>query len=49
MSRILLAPGRHRLVVNFKNGAGSLVSSAAFNDVVIRRGKRTYLAYRTAL
>jgi len=49
MARISLPPGHHKVVVNFKNGAGAVVSNAVFDDIVIRKGKRTYLDYRTAL
>ena len=47
MARISLAPGRHQVRVRFKDGAGTVVSNAVFNDVVIHKGKRTYLDYRT--
>ena len=49
MSRIKVPAGLHMVTVNFKDAAGRIVSSHVFNGVEIKKGKRTYLNYRTAI
>lgn len=48
MARLAVAPGTHDLTVRFKDSKGAVVKSHVFKNVVVKRGKRTYLAYRTA-
>ncbi|MCX5790211.1 MAG: hypothetical protein NTX64_17140 [Elusimicrobia bacterium] len=47
MARLAVAPGTHELTVRFKDASGAVVKTRAFK-VVVKKGKRTYLAYRTA-
>lgn len=49
MARVKLPPGKHDVLVEFKNAAGDVVSTHAFKDVEIDAKKRTYLATRTAI
>jgi hypothetical protein len=48
MARVKVEPGRHDVVVTFKNAAGAVVDSQAFSGVAVSDGRRTYLAARTA-
>jgi uncharacterized protein len=49
MARVKLPPGKHDVVVQFKNAGGFVVAQRSFKDVEIDAKKRTYLATRTAL
>lgn len=49
VARLLLPPGRHRVVVTYYSASGAPLSTQAFDDVVIVPGRRTYLHDRTAL
>lgn len=49
MARVKLPPGKHEVRVDFKNAAGAVVASHVFKDVSIKKDRRTYLSYRTAL
>lgn len=49
VARLPLSPGRHDLSVLFKDAAGTTLKSHKFKDVVVKKGRRTYLHYRTAL
>ena len=49
MARVKVAPGKHDVMIQFKNAAGSVVSTRWFKDVQIDVKKRTYLATRTAI
>ena len=49
MARLRLAPGTYDVQAVFKDGAGNVVSTHDFKDVTVKKGKRTYLQYRTAL
>ena len=49
MARVRVSPGRHEVVVRFRDAAGATVSTYTFKDVMISKSKRTYLGYRTAL
>lgn len=49
LARLPLKSGRHDLRVEFKDAAGATVKIHEFKDVVIKKGRRTYLHYRTAL
>lgn len=49
VARLPLSPGRHDLNVLFKDAAGTTLKSHEFKDVIVKKGKRTYLHYRTAL
>lgn len=49
MARVKVPPGKHDVVIQFKNSGGAVISGQAFKDVTIDAKKRTYLASRTAL
>ena len=49
MARVRLAPGTHTLTARFKDASGAVVSTRVFNDVVVKKGRRTYIHQRTAL
>jgi hypothetical protein len=49
MSRLKLSPGKHNVLVKFKDASGAVVQSYEFKDVNIVKSQRTYLSYRTAL
>jgi tetratricopeptide (TPR) repeat protein len=49
MARVKLPPGRHDVMIEFKNAAGLVVATRWFKDVQIDLKKRTYLATRTAI
>ncbi|MDE1976381.1 MAG: hypothetical protein KGI84_03870 [Elusimicrobia bacterium] len=49
IAREELPAGAHDVTVQFRDAAGGVVMSHVFKDVVIKPGKRTYLAFRTAL
>jgi hypothetical protein len=49
MARIRLTPGTHNVTASFKDASGAVVATHVFQDVAIQKGKRTYLAYRTAI
>jgi hypothetical protein len=48
MARLRLPPGRHDLSATFTNAANAVVATHLFQGVEVRKGKRTYIAYRTA-
>jgi len=48
MARVMLPPGKYDLKVNFKDSFGNITAGDILRDVVVVRGKRTYLHYRTA-
>ncbi|MBI5243793.1 MAG: hypothetical protein HY922_08965 [Elusimicrobia bacterium] len=48
MARLRAAPGTHEVTVVFKDAAGAVVSTHVFKDVSVKKGRRTYLAFRTA-
>jgi hypothetical protein len=49
MARIKLPPGKHDVMIQFKNSSGAVVKTRWFKDVQIDLKKRTYLAARTAI
>ncbi len=49
MARLKVPAGKHTITVNFKNAVGAIISSHVFSDIEIKKGKRTYLSYRTAI
>lgn len=49
MARVKLPPGRHDVMIEFKNAAGLVIATRWFKDVQIELKKRTYLATRTAI
>ncbi len=49
VARLRLPPGTHDVVVKYLGSSGAELSSRTFKDVVIRKGRRTYLHDRTAL
>ncbi|MCM2303133.1 MAG: hypothetical protein NDJ72_00405 [Elusimicrobia bacterium] len=49
VARLRLPPGTHDVVVRYVGASGAELSSRTFEDVVIRKGRRTYLHDRTAL
>lgn len=49
VARLLLPPGRHDVKVTYQGPAGAALSTRIFKDVVILKGRRTYLHDRTAL
>jgi len=48
MARMTLPPGTYNLRVDFKDAFGNVVASDMINNVQVKKGKRTYLHYRTA-
>ena len=48
MARVKLKPGRHQLTVRFVDAAGAVLATQAFQDVLIRPGRRTWLQFKTA-
>ena len=46
--RLPVAPGKYDVTVRFKDAAGGVVKTQVFKDVLVSKGKRTYLHYRTA-
>lgn len=49
IARMSEKPGTHNVTVSFVNNAGMVVGQKVFENVVVEKGKRTYLHYRTAL
>ncbi|MBI2384903.1 MAG: hypothetical protein HYV14_02700 [Elusimicrobia bacterium] len=49
VARLRLPPGTHDVVVDYLGPTGAKLSTQTFKDVVIRKGRRTYLHDRTAL
>jgi len=49
MARLRLPPGKHDVTVDFTDAAGRVLSSRVFKDVVVQKGRRTYLNHRTAI
>ncbi|MCR4293918.1 MAG: hypothetical protein NUW21_00165, partial [Elusimicrobia bacterium] len=49
VARLRLPPGTHDVVVKYLGPSGAELSNRTFKDVVIRKGRRTYLHDRTAL
>jgi hypothetical protein len=49
VARLRLPPGAHDVTVTYFGPAGAALSTQIFKDVVIRKGRRTYLHDRTAL
>ncbi|MBI5210569.1 MAG: hypothetical protein HY927_11420 [Elusimicrobia bacterium] len=48
MARLRLKPGTHTITARFKASTGMVVSTHVFNNVEVKKGKRTFLHYRTA-
>ena len=48
MSRVFVAPGKHRIRLLFRNGNGNIVGEYDFGEVTVRKGERIYLQHRTA-
>jgi hypothetical protein len=49
LGRLKLPPGKHEVTVRFLSTKGKVISTTIFNEVIINRGKRSYLAYRTSI
>lgn len=49
VARLRLPPGKHDVLVSYLGPAGATLSTQNFKDVVIVKGRRTYLHDRTAL
>lgn len=49
VARLRLPPGTHQVSVTYTGPTGAALSTRVFKDVVIRKGRRTYLHDRTAL
>lgn len=49
MARLRLPAGKHDVTVDFTDGSGRVVSSYVFKDVLVGKGRRTYLHHRTAI
>ncbi len=49
IARLRLPPGKHDVQVSYVGSSGAVLSSQTFKDVVILKGRRTYLHDRTAL
>ncbi|MDD5302595.1 MAG: hypothetical protein PHS14_05735 [Elusimicrobia bacterium] len=49
VARLRLPPGAHDVVVTYQGPTGAALSTQTFKDVVILKGRRTYLHDRTAL
>jgi hypothetical protein len=49
VARLKLPPGKHDVLVNYLGPTGSTIATQTFKDVVIVKGRRTYLHDRTAL
>jgi len=49
VARLRLPPGKHEVRVEYLGPSGSTISVQTFKDVVIVKGRRTYLHDRTAL
>ena len=49
IARLRLPPGKHEVVVSYLGPTGATLSTQTFKDVVILKGRRTYLHDRTAL
>jgi hypothetical protein len=49
MARMRLPAGKHDVTVDFTDGSGRVVSTHVFKDVVVEKGRRTYLQHRTAI
>ena len=49
VARLRLPPGKHDVLVNYTGPSGSTLLTQTFKDVVIIKGRRTYLHDRTAL
>lgn len=49
MARLRVKPGRHDVTVDFTDAGGRVLSSRVFKDVVVEKGRRTYLHHRTAI
>jgi len=49
VARLRLPAGTHDVVVDYLGATGAKLSTQTFKDVVIRKGRRTYLHDRTAL
>jgi len=49
VARLRLPPGSHDVVVKYLGATGASLSTQTFKNVVIRKGRRTYLHDRTAL
>jgi len=47
MARLAVKPGRQDVTVTFTRSDGTADGTAVFRDVVVERGRRTYLHYRT--
>lgn len=49
IARLRLPPGKHDVIVTYLGPTGSTLSNQTFKEVVILKGRRTYLHDRTAL
>jgi hypothetical protein len=49
VARLKLPPGKHEVRISYLGPTGATLSTQTFKDVVIRKGRRTYLHDRTAL
>ncbi len=49
IARLRLPPGKHDVLVTYMGTTGSILATQTFKDVVIVKGRRTYLHDRTAL
>lgn len=49
VARLRLPPGKHDIVVRYLNSAGGEIATRIFKDIVVWKGRRTYLRDRTAL
>lgn len=49
MARLRMPAGKHDVTVDFTDGSGRVVSTYVFKDVVVGKGRRTYLHHRTAI
>jgi hypothetical protein len=47
LARLKLPAGKHAVSVEFRDAAGAVVGTKTFENVMIEKGKRTYLTYRT--
>ncbi|MBI4677967.1 MAG: hypothetical protein HY748_10335 [Elusimicrobia bacterium] len=48
MARMRLKPGTYTVTARFKSSTTAVVSTQTFDNVVVKRGKRTFLNHRTA-
>lgn len=46
-SNVFLAPGKHDIKVLFKDANNNIIKEHTFKNIRVRKGRRTYLQYRT--